>query len=72
MVSIATLTPSAGFTLTDGLVIPAPIIIIDGVVFMWDVGPPNEQDMSWEGWSEEKLKVFEVVVPRPGECCCCV
>lgn len=67
MVSISSLTPTAGFTLSDGLVVPAPIIIIDGTVFLWDVGAPNEQDMSWEGWSEEKLKLFEMVVPRPGE-----
>lgn len=72
MVSISSLTPSAGFTLSDGLVVPSPIIIIDGVVFMWDVGAPNEKDMSWEGWSEEKLKLFEMVVPRPGGLRCSV
>ncbi|ORY90889.1 hypothetical protein BCR35DRAFT_299510 [Leucosporidium creatinivorum] len=65
MVSISSLTPTAGFTLSDGLVVPAPIIILDGTVFLWDVNAPNEQDMSWEGWSEEKLKLFEMVVPRP-------
>ena len=65
-ISVASLTPAAGFTLTDGLVVPSPCIFLNGVVFMWDVGPPGE-DFSWEGWSEEKLKVFEVVSPRPGE-----
>lgn len=66
MVSIASLTPTAGFTLSDGLVVPSPIIIIDGTVFLWDVGVPNDQDMTWEGWSQDKLKIFETVTPRPG------
>lgn len=66
VVSVASLTPAAGFTLTDGLVIPSPVIFLNGVVFLWDVKAPNEEDFSWEGWTEEKLKVFEVVSPRPG------
>lgn len=54
-----------GFELTDGLIIPSPVIFLNGTVFLWDVLPPAE-DGSWEGWSEEKLKLFEVVTPRPG------
>lgn len=68
MVSIASLTPTAGFTLSDGLVVPAPIIIINGVVFLWDVGPPDVSKNSWEGFNEDKLKIFEMVTPRPGAC----
>ncbi|GAA5825273.1 hypothetical protein JCM10212_005678, partial [Sporobolomyces blumeae] len=66
-VSITSLTPSAGYTLSDGLVIPGPIVILDGVVFMWDVEPPKEDDFggSWQGFETDKLKVFEVVNPRP-------
>ncbi|GAA5912040.1 hypothetical protein JCM6882_002014 [Rhodosporidiobolus microsporus] len=68
-VSITSLTPSAGFTFSDGLVVPAPILIVDGAVFMWDVGHPfkggDELGRTWDGWDEEKLKVFEVLSPRP-------
>lgn len=64
---ISHLTPLAGIILTDGLILPCPAIFINGSAFMWDVTAPNEQDMSWEGWSEEKLKIFEVVTPRPGQ-----
>ncbi|GAA5894762.1 uncharacterized protein JCM6883_002199 [Sporobolomyces salmoneus] len=64
---ITSLTPSAGYTLSDGLVLPSPILMIDGVAFMWDVKPPVEdyKGGSWEGFDIEKLKVFEVVNPRP-------
>lgn len=67
-VSIATLSPKDGFTLTDGLVIPTPILLINSVIFLWDVAAPSEDgSMNWEGWNEEKLKAFEVITPRPGE-----
>lgn len=36
-------------------------------MFLWDVRPPEEGGMGWEGWSEEKMKVFEMITPRPGE-----
>ena len=66
---ITSLTPSAGYTLSDGLVLPSPVLMIDGVAFMWDVGPPVEdyKGGTWEGFEIEKLKVFEVVTPRPGQ-----
>lgn len=64
-ISVATIT-KVGFELTDGLIIPSPCIFINGVVFLWDVKPPGE-GVNWEGWTEEKLKVFELVTPRPGE-----
>lgn len=69
LVSISSLTPAAGFTLSDGLVLPSPVIFLDGVTFMWDVAPPKDGgvDMDWEGWTPEKLKIFEVCDPRPGQ-----
>lgn len=77
-VSIVSLSPSAGFTLSDGLVVPSPILMIDGNCFMWDVGhptdgtkpdgkPKSEFGLDWDGWSKEKLAVFETLSPRPGE-----
>jgi hypothetical protein len=37
---------------------------------MWDVGHPttatDKIGRNWDGWNEEKLKVFEVMSPRPG------
>ncbi|KWU45820.1 hypothetical protein RHOSPDRAFT_16091, partial [Rhodotorula sp. JG-1b] len=75
-VSIVSLSPSAGFTLSDGLVVPSPILMIDGNCFMWDVGhptdgtkpdgkPKSEFGLDWDGWSKEKLAVFETLSPRP-------
>jgi hypothetical protein len=72
------LSPSAGFTLSDGLVVPSPILMIDGNCFMWDVGhptdgtkpdgkPKSEFGLDWDGWSKDKLAVFETLSPRPGE-----
>ncbi|KAK4056289.1 hypothetical protein OIO90_002733 [Microbotryomycetes sp. JL221] len=64
-VLISSLTPSAGFSMSDGLVLPSPIIIIDGAVFMWDVDGPNDKDFSWQGFNVDKLKIFETCMPRP-------
>ncbi|TKA57225.1 hypothetical protein B0A53_01181 [Rhodotorula sp. CCFEE 5036] len=75
-VSIVSLSPSAGFTLSDGLVVPSPILMIDGNCFMWDVGhptdgtkpdgkPKSEFGLDWDGWSKDKLAVFETLSPRP-------
>ncbi|GAA5991093.1 hypothetical protein JCM11641_004430 [Rhodosporidiobolus odoratus] len=68
-VNITSLTPSAGFILSDGLVIPSPIMMIDGAVFLWDVGHPTKgkdvMGREWDGWNEEKLKIFEALSPRP-------
>lgn len=71
-VAITSLTPNAGFTLSDGIILPSPVILCPGGCFMWDVGHPtqngkDEMGREWDGWSEEKLKVFEVLNPRPGE-----
>ncbi|BGP29276.1 hypothetical protein JCM10296v2_001014 [Rhodotorula toruloides] len=69
-VAITSLTPNAGFTLTDGLVLPSPIILCPGGCFMWDVAHPtkngaDEMGREWDGWNEEKLRLFEVLNPRP-------
>jgi hypothetical protein len=73
-VQITSLTPSAGFTLSDGLVVPSPIILFGGALFLWDVGHPttatDKIGRGWDGWNEEKLKVFEVMSPRPGASWC--
>lgn len=66
-VTISSLTPNAGFTMSDGLVLPSPIIMLDGAAFMWDVEPPAEEGFAWEGFNEDKLRIFEACVPRPGE-----
>ncbi|KAL8291905.1 hypothetical protein RQP46_002163 [Phenoliferia psychrophenolica] len=60
---VATISPTTGFTLVDGLVVPSPVIFLNGVVFLWDVAPPGETD--WDGFTEEKWKLLEVVTPRP-------
>ncbi|KAM0792833.1 hypothetical protein ACM66B_002599 [Microbotryomycetes sp. NB124-2] len=64
-VTISSLTPSAGFTMSDGVVLPSPIIILDGAVFMWDVDGPTDGHMNWQGFNPDKLKIFETCMPRP-------
>lgn len=65
-----------GFHLSDGLVIPGGVIFVDNRAFLWDVDPVGVDELSgrgkWgeEGWSRERFKVFEMVVPRPGERVC--
>lgn len=70
-VSITSLSPKAGFTLSDGMVVPAPILLIDGQCFLWDVAHPTREGkdprgFEWDGWSVDKVKVFEALSPRPG------
>ncbi|GAA6057704.1 hypothetical protein JCM3770_002653 [Rhodotorula araucariae] len=69
-VAVVSIGPSAGFTLTDGLVVPAPILLVDGQCFLWDVAHPTQEGKDatgskWDGWSLEKVKVFEALNPRP-------
>lgn len=79
-VSVVSLTPSAGFTLSDGLVVPSPILMIDGNCFLWDVDhptvgsrpdgkPKSDLGFDWNGWSKDKLAIFETLSPRPGSFC---
>ena len=51
-----------GIELEDGLILPSSCIFLDGEVFLWNV-----PSTLWDGWSKEHFKVFEVVVPKPGE-----
>jgi hypothetical protein len=63
-----------GFHLSDGLVIPGGVIFVENRAFLWDVDPVGTDALSgrgkWkeEGWSKDRFKVFETVVPRPGKC----
>jgi hypothetical protein len=50
------------------------LIFAGGRALLWDVDPPNEGagggiEGYWKGWREERFRVFETVVPRPGERC---
>jgi len=70
-VNITSLSPKAGFTLSDGLVVPSPILLIDGQCFLWDVAHPTQEGkdplgFKWDGWSQDKVRVFEALNPRPG------
>jgi NADH dehydrogenase [ubiquinone] 1 alpha subcomplex assembly factor 3 len=53
----------AGIELADGVLIPGACIFLDGKVFLWDVPPTL-----WQGWSVDRLEMFDVVVPKPGAC----
>jgi hypothetical protein len=48
------------------------MIILDDKPYLWNVDPPKQGKGSiedwWKEWRVERFKVFEVVVPRPGEC----
>ncbi|KAJ9121524.1 hypothetical protein QFC22_002142 [Naganishia vaughanmartiniae] len=60
-----------GFHLSDGLVIPGGVVFLDNRAFLWDVDPVGTDELSgrgrWkeEGWSKDRFKIFETVVPRP-------
>lgn len=62
-----------GFHLSDGLVIPGGVIFLENRAFLWDVDPVGTDELSgrgkWkeEGWSKDRFKIFETVVPRPGK-----
>ncbi|BGP45344.1 hypothetical protein JCM10450v2_001162 [Rhodotorula kratochvilovae] len=69
-VAVTSLTPSAGFTLSDGMVVPAPILLIDGHCFLWDVQHPTQEGKDpmgskWDGWIVDKVRIFEALNPRP-------
>ena len=61
-----------GFYLSDNLVVPGGLILLDGRPLLWDVDPPVDDSEAglegmWRGWGKERFGVFEVVVPRPGQ-----
>ena len=62
-----------GFYLSDHLVVPGGLIIVDGRPLLWNVDPPRDYDAKggiegiWRGWAKERFSVFETVVPRPGK-----
>jgi NADH dehydrogenase [ubiquinone] 1 alpha subcomplex assembly factor 3 len=65
----------SSFTLSDGLVIHTPLILLNKQVILWDAPnlkptaekPIMPNGLGWEEWSEDLWKIFEVVSPRPGE-----
>ena len=61
-VQVKTIT-NEGIELADGLVLPGACIFLDGKVFLWDV-----PETRWEGWDKKHFEIFDVVVPKPGEC----
>jgi len=48
--------------LTDGIILPANCVFLNGTAFMWDVPPPS---FGWAGWQKEMFQVFEMVAPKP-------
>ena len=62
-----------GFHLSDDLVVPGGLVLLENKPFLWDVDPPivkpgHGLEAAWMGWDIERFKVFEVVLPRPGKC----
>lgn len=58
--------------LTDGLVLPASCIFLNGGAFIWKPPPvdptqamPNGR--GWEDWNEDAFLLCELVSPRPGK-----
>ncbi|WVF68573.1 hypothetical protein IAT40_003342 [Kwoniella sp. CBS 6097] len=66
--AINKLTPR-GFILSDNLVIPGGAIFHSGRAILWDVDPPKTDrgniEAMWDGWTVDRFRVFEMVVPRP-------
>ena len=66
--SIVKLT-DRGFHLSDQLVVPGGLIILDHRAFLWDVDPPSPPTPGgWATWTKERFAMFESVSPRPGKC----
>lgn len=63
LTQVKTVSPE-GIHLQDGRIIPSSCIFLDGKVFLWDV-----PQTLWDGWTNERFQVFDVVVPKPGACC---
>ncbi|CAG8769922.1 14199_t:CDS:2, partial [Acaulospora morrowiae] len=49
-----------------------PVVLLNGELFLWDVpqGVGNGYDRGnlggvFDGWKEDFLKIFEVIIPRP-------
>ena len=59
---VKTVSPQ-GVHLHDGRIIPSSCIFLDGKVFIWNV-----PQTLWEGWNKDHFQLFEMVVPKPGEC----
>ncbi|UZJ51552.1 hypothetical protein CBS101457_000872 [Exobasidium rhododendri] len=63
----------SSFTLSDGLVVHTPLILLNKQIMLWDAPdlkptpekPIMPSGVGWEEWNEELWKVFEVVSPRP-------
>jgi NADH dehydrogenase [ubiquinone] 1 alpha subcomplex assembly factor 3 len=63
----------AGIKLADGLLLEGAAVFLEGKVFLWDVPTPakiNGGRSDWGEWKREHWGIFEVVVPKPGECWC--
>ncbi|KAF5369603.1 hypothetical protein D9757_010469 [Collybiopsis confluens] len=69
-VQVASVTPS-GIQLTDGLIIPGPVVFLEGKVFLWDVPRALMSTGSGTGSEEDKqmikdvFEIFECVIPKP-------
>lgn len=65
----------SSFTLSDGLIIHTPMIVLNKQVLLWDapdLTPTSEKPImpngiGWEAWTDEAWRIFEMVSPRPGE-----
>lgn len=65
----------SSFTLSDGLVIHTPIILVNKQVLLWDAPnltptpakPIMPSGMGWEEWTDDVWRIFELITPRPGE-----
>jgi NADH dehydrogenase [ubiquinone] 1 alpha subcomplex assembly factor 3 len=60
-----------GFHLSDNLVVPGGLMLVDGTPLLWDVDPPKlikggTVEDAWKGWDGDRFKVLEMIVPRPG------
>lgn len=69
---------TSSFTLSDGLVLHTPILLLNKQVLLWDAPnlkstlekPVMPSGVGWEEWTDDVWKVFEVITPRPGETYC--
>jgi NADH dehydrogenase [ubiquinone] 1 alpha subcomplex assembly factor 3 len=69
---IITKFTTRGYHLSDNLVVPGGLVLVNGTPFLWDVDAPKlikggTVEDAWKGWEGERFKILELTSPRPGQ-----
>ena len=64
-IQVRNVTERDGIELEDGLTMKSSCILIGGRVFLWKT---PESPLSNIEWTKEDFEIFDVLLPKPGEC----